>query len=385
MFTEINNKKQLTYVFAFDIMCMYFGGLDGDTMSEAIKYTNSVIALPMTTAYAHVILFLNQKKKRSENTYAIYDGYVKEFCMFLFAKPCEQVSWEDYCSVTKSSVLQYQDFLSSKGNNNNTINQKTSALKKLWKFLMDEKKGLSDTAFNVELLPVDKNNPNGYGSFSAEEMTNLIEFAKTHKTKGNIKSLYIETAYVTAIRKECLLNMKWIDLIHDRDKASGKMVYFFRFHDKGKDEVTPISDALANKLFTLKTKNTSPMDRIFSLNKETIAETLSSFCDAYDIPSERNLTIHSIKKASGDMIHAMLNDITVTAKHLHHSNIQTPYNNYLGKNQNLVAQPSYYAFEKEYDMDGLKNLSHEELLSVIEKTGRNIVMQLIMTKESMGL
>jgi site-specific recombinase XerC len=357
----------------------------GTSMSEALNYNQNVMGMPFTDAYSHVMLFLNQKRKHSKNTADAYTMYVKEFFMFQFGKVIQNVTWEDLQKISKSKVLSYREYLESKGNNNNTINQKTASLKKMWLFLLDEKRGLNDTCFNVELLPVNKNNPNGYGSFTGDEMIDLIEYAKTHKIKGTIKSLFIETSYVTAIRKDCLLNMKWSSFVHQKDKSTGLEMYVFKFHDKGKDEITAISDVLAEKILSLRTEEMNRNDKIFNVNQDTIADMIRDFCKERKLSNDRNLAIHSIKKASGDRIHAMLNDITVTAKHLHHTNIQTPYNNYLGKNHNLASQPSYFAFDKECTIDDLKILSHEDLLSVIENTGSGVIMQLCMKKKQMNI
>jgi len=159
-------------------------------MSEqATKRNNVVIGITMNSVTAFINLFLNQKRKKSENTYLSYMKYCAEFIEFMFGKQIETVTWNDFMTVTKAKVLQYQDFLESKGNGNNTINQKTLAVKTLWVFLREEKQELNEFAFNVEMLQVDKNNPNGYGSFSADEMNNLIEYCKTHKQKGETKSM----------------------------------------------------------------------------------------------------------------------------------------------------------------------------------------------------
>ena len=350
-------------------------------MSEkAINRNNVVIGMTMNSVTAFINLFLNQKRKKSENTYLSYAKYCSEFIGFMFGKQIETVTWDDFITITKARVLQYQDFLESKGNGNNTINQKTLAVKTLWVFLREEKQELNEFAFNVEMLQVDKNNPNGYGSFSSDEMNNLIEYCKTHKQKGEIKSLFIETSYVTAIRKECLLSLMWLNFSRETDMNTGSKVWVIKYHDKGKDDATAISDSLANRIFALKKENSLPTDRVFSLNSDTVADMISDFCMHYSLPESRNLTVHSIKKSSGDRIQLMYKDINMTAKHLHHNNIQTAYNNYLGKNGGYTSQPSYSAFDETFSMDEIRTFSHDELISAIENLGKDVITQIIMMK-----
>jgi integrase len=324
--------------------------------------------------------FIDRKRKKSKHTANCYIRYYTDFFLAIVHKTISELNWKDICDITYNNIIKYQEYLEKqKNNSNNSINQKTLALKSLWKELNAHyNENININIFTFDLLPVDENNPNGYGTLTFDEVQKLLNFCLTHKRKTLNKKLFFETAFETAIRKDCLLNLEWKNFKHEDDFETGKKIWVINYHDKGRDLKTAISDDLYKNLLKIKDDTSK---KIFNINNDTITDTLKDFCIAMNIPESRNITIHSIKKASGDYVQKIYKDINITSKHLHHKDIQTAYDRYIGQRITFSSQPSYALFNNEMNINELKGLGEDNLLTLIDSCEKDVLIQILLAKK----
>jgi site-specific recombinase XerD len=109
---------------------------------------------------------------------------------------------------------------------------------------------------------------------------------------------------------------------------------------------------------------------------------LDKFCEEYNIPKDRNISLHSLKKAGTDFVYNHTGgDIVRTAKAAHHSSIDVTYKRYLLKNEKVSDQPTYALHQDKPDFNKLKGLNKKQLLKLIEQCDSHIIRQLIGIKE----
>jgi hypothetical protein len=94
-----------------------------------------------------------------------------------------------------------------------------------------------------------------------------------------------------------------------------------------------------------------------------------------EIPEERNIVFHSIRKAFGTTVWRMTGDIEAARRSLRHSDVKTTQI-YLGTG-NYEAVDSLTNIEKIQE-DLYKNVSTEHLMEAIENLPRNIKLILNM-------
>ena len=333
-------------------------------------------------------LVLEELGTRSNNTLKSYRSNYKEFFNFCVGVGIDKVTWEQIYTITYDKVLTYRKYLATKENSpnsNKTINIKVASLNTLYKELHKMDRRVDILVVDLKKLPEDEDQSIQYGSLTEDEMKALLNF--TYNLPSNqkplIKALFFETAYVTALRKGALLNLKWKHIIQEKDK-DGTSIWVIRIKHKGKVNDAPITDEMYNKLVQLKSivhsngLRNQPEDRVFNVTKKVLANTLIKFCEEYGIDRKgRNIVIHSIKKASIDKVYRETGDINETARHGHHSNISQVYNTYEGQNRNYQNRASMTAFNKEKDLSKLEKLSHKELLEAIRRCGQHTINKIV--------
>jgi len=329
----------------------------------------NIVVLRRKDVESRIDIFL--KERRNENTNKSYKHDIEEFFKMFFNKSLNQLSWDDIYSVTYDVALEYRQRLESMSSyKNSTINNKMSGLSKLWQYFAK----IDDNKINPFIFQLDKLSEHGtksYGTLTQDEVKSLLEYCKTHgKQKQLQKYLIFKTYFITALRKNNVIELTWKDIKQVKDFKTGQSIWTINTLAKRNHNMCiPISDSFFNELIQLKTDTTLPTDKIFNLNKKTIDKILIDFCIEYNInKEERNITLHSIRSASSDMAYEVLSgDIFKVAKHMGHDDPKTTYQRYHGKQESLLLSASYM-FNQEIDTSALKSLDKEELIQLISKS-----------------
>lgn len=308
----------------------------------------------------------------SQNTFKSYFHHFEQMITHMFNKNNETITWDELESITYADMLNYRQHLMTI-NNSVSINSKLAGIKVIARELNKQNKQIDTDAFNLRKMPTHDDSET-YGSFTEDEMKNLIQFAKElpMKEKGLIKSVFFKTAYVTAIRVGALLSLT-IDQIEIINEGTDSQYALIKTRDKGKSIQTSIPYSLyeeiihARRVFRIKESE----KRVFPITHKTARLALFKYCDVYNIDyKERNLVLHSIKKASIDKVYQETGDINITARHGKHNSIDMVYEVYQGKNDKNEDQASLNFFnDTPIDTDDLQNLSKEELIELISKSG----------------
>jgi integrase len=343
-------------------------------MTNSNLALNNVIGLNNNSLYNSIELFLSQQGKSSSNTETNYRNHIEKFFMYIFEKNYNEVTWEDILDeevLNYTRVLQYQLFL-SETNSGKTVNTKMASIRSLFKELKRTNNKINTEMFNVKRLPEAKKH---YGKLSEEEVNNLLQFSKTIWYKGEEQSIFFETLYVTAIRKEAVLTMTWDDIFQVYDNEIDKMVWVVNPTDKGnKEAYTAIPDQLYEKLLSIKEENSN---RVFDFSDDRIIKTFEEYCKAYKIDKKgRNLTIHSIKHSSVVKVYRQSKDMKMAQQHGHHANITTTMDIYADEILTPSKQASYN-FYNEVNIKSLDNLTKEQLIEIINMCSNNVKNEIV--------
>lgn len=313
---------------------------------------------------------------KSKNTAKNYKGFYKEFFTYTFNKSYTDTSWEELEHIAYDDVLEYVGVLETK-NSPTTVQTKLASIQSLVKELKKINSNINTVVFDVKISTVEKKaKKNEYGAFTEEECYALLDYCKNlNSEKAFVQYMFFKVTLSTAHRLQSLLSLTWNNVVVKQD--GNKEIHCLELHDKTDDFLTPISDELYAELRTMYTGNDD--EKILKISDKTLALTLTRFCEDNNIDKKgRNLTLHSLKKSSGDICYKRTNDIVKTSKFLHHTSVQTSYERYLGKNTNLAESPSYTMFTKEENIDEVLGvLSKEQLIELIKGCSPSTIQEII--------
>lgn len=353
------------------------------TALEKMKRENNIIGFTNNSCYSAIKLFLDELLDSSKNTHDCYKRYYNEFFIFTTGKDISGVTWNDILNIKYNDVLYFREYLKkNKRNSNKTINQKVSALLPLWQRLHEKYNNQIDiNAVKVAPLKVKKKRNIGSDALTVEEAFKLLDFAKKQPYKGYVKYVFFKTAIATALRKESLLTATFDDLKQLRDRENGEMYWCFVIYDKTDEEVIPISNELYEEIMELKQPihriNMKAEDnRIFTVSERQLVDTLKEFCDEYNIKAK--ITLHSLRKTSADYANELVGgDIKRIQQQTRHKNTRTLIEHYQGTRNSLHNFPGLMMFQKNDDISKLKELTKEELLTLIQQCDDSVARQLL--------
>jgi integrase len=171
---------------------------------------------------------------------------------------------------------------------NKTINRKLSAIRSFTRYLA-KKKLINDISF-ITLVNSEKEKSNHYGAFSVDEVFKMSEWAFNNERElGDVKRLAILFSLDSCIRKSAMLRLKWTDFTETENGVEVKGI------DKGNSEFRQlISKEFYNELLTIKDEKS---DYIFNISSDSIDSMMGRYRKAFNVPKERRLVWHSIRKS----------------------------------------------------------------------------------------
>ena len=318
--------------------------------------------------------YLESIMKNTPNTHYSYLLAISTFFKIICNKEIASITWDDIIDLSYQEFLLYQKYLQS-NMKNQSVNARISAIKSLFTELRKHNKNISNDALMLDTLNVYESDIHSWGTLTEDEVMNLIEFARNRNHMPDTQALYFDTLFKTGLRFQCLLNLKLSQIELETNPVTHKTIYYLRIQDKKRGYKVAIPTSMADNMLKLHDEESG---LVFKISAKAIRLTLAKFKTQYKIDNTRKITLHSIKKASGEFVYANTGkDIIVTARHLKHKNIQTCYDRYVGKNGSLQDQPSYALYENLPDINLLKNLSTEQLLQIISSLGNTTLRQVI--------
>lgn len=327
-------------------------------------------------------LFLDTQKWlsaiESENTRRNYFNHINDFCEFLFGVPLREVTVEMMLdnNIDFSTMLKYKNFLDKvKQYSGQTIRSKIYGVKSWLEFLYKTKKynvvEPSQLKLDKKTMPKVKGN-NGSKPFTHNEILAMIEKAKEYKN-GEMKSLLIEFAYVTAWRKEAIISsLRYGDIYKIKDNANYWLVDIV---DKGeKEDTKAISNDLYNRLILLN-PNYDDNDLIFPLSNTSVDNLINQLKRDLNIQGDKSF--HGIKKSSVNRVLELTNDLLKAQEHACHESIETTAKFYVKYNKDYATSMSLHIMD-ELDDSIFENMTREELLDLIKHSEDKVKFALSM-------
>lgn len=316
-----------------------------------------VVVLHQSNVYEQIQRFLDLKGLKSENTKKSYSTHIRDFFSIVRPEiPDLRFLKEEDVQITLDDFEDFIITLKEEGDyKNNTINTKVRAVKSLLKYLYS-KKIVKDIGYiqagQIENLPeiVDS-----YGVLTVEEVFKLAKLALQERKFGEIKYYLILFALDTCLRKKAILRLKWSDfevrddyvIVHAIDKGNKK------FNSK-------ISKEFYNELLNIKKYGEN---KVFPISSESVNDMMKRLRIKMNIPSERNIVFHSIRKAGVTFQYRITGDILQAKKAANHSNIQTTMR-YIGENEYGVI--GAVSFGNKIDEELYTKVTHEQLVEAIK-------------------
>jgi len=302
--------------------------------------------------YEQIQMFLRKKGLKSEKTMINYEKDIKDFFKVVREKDINELNKNDI-QVTLDDFDRFiLEMVDTEKYENTSINRKVNAVRSLLKYLA-AKKLVDDISYfsEIERLP---ENIKGYGVLTVEEVKELAQLALQEREKKFIKHYLILFALDTRIRKSALLNLKWTDFEIKNEDVVIKGI------DKGNKHFTrKISKQFYDKLLTIKSND----ERVFPMDRKTVDRMMKRLLKKMNIPEERYIVFHSIRKAGITFHYEYTKDPISTMKAAGHSQFQTTIR-YI--NDNDVDIMGVISMSDTIDKDLYRKVEHEILLQAVD-------------------
>ena len=335
---------------------------------------SKVISFGTGEVYKQIKKFLETKALKSEKTSISYKKGIQNFFEFIKGKQLEFLTREDV-QITFDDLENFVTQVSKSNEyNNKTINGYISSVAELLRYL-HMKKLVDDisclSSLKMIRLPEQQNK---YGVLRVDEVFDFADWVLENEVKlADVKYYFILFSLDTCLRKSAVLNLKWENFIVKENDVFVKAV------DKGNSDFKgSISHEFYNELLKLKEKYNT--EKVFEIGSSTIQGTLDRWKEARNIPDNRNIVLHSIRKAGANFHFRTTSDILQAKKVLGHKNTSTT-EIYLDEEEygaiGIISQNG-----KEIDNELYKKVSKDDLIKAIEnikgyKTLLNIELQKI--------
>ena len=323
-------------------------------MSNVVQISNMQDNI---NVYGSIVTYLNRVKQESENTAITYEKAIRDFFLTTRNKDIENLSEADL-NYTMRDVEAYQTEL-RKTMKASTVNTKMSAIKKLMDKLDGYGLNVNSKVFDVERYK--EYDTVSYDPMTKEEVLKAIEIVSETR-KGEEKALFINVAFVTAFRKESILNLKWSDIEYFKGVWTIKTLGKGNVWDRKK-----IPQSLFLGLTEYREK-IPKREKIFTLSNTTINGMMKLIREKIDF-GDRVIAFHSLKKTSIEETAILTNyDLKAMQAQGNHANVSTTLNNYMSakKFEDMITLD----LSSEVDFSVLESLSKEELIGIIKNVDR---------------
>jgi len=323
---------------------------------------HNVVSIQNRSVGNLIKIYLNSQIK---NTRTAYEYNYRQFFSYMRGKDLEEITEQDLI-VRKSEVMEFKSFLREKDYGEGSISQKLNSLRSLYRYLQGEELSVN---LNPEVFSFKdgKHKVRERDILTSDEMWEMIELVKNER-KGLLKSLFLEFAWKTAYRKDALLNIKWSDF-----KWNGE-VYVVEVWDKGKLHRKSIDKEFYDRLVSGIGMNSND-DKVFKLDSKTPNAMISRLVDKLGI-KDRYIVFHSIKKSSINEVKQMTNGDLDAMEHQGNHSKATSLKYYSVSKDDPSRYPCLF-IGKEVDLSKLENLSKEELLDLIKRSGKITQMKIL--------
>ena len=309
---------------------------------------------------------------KSKNTELAYSRIIKQFFEILFDKELKDLEYEDMLKISPLLIdIHYKKYLKQRNVKDSTIIGNIKVVKSFFKQLKANRiwsdldyHYIIESALNFEGLHDDSGTTQRMTRRQMDEFQEWLEnerFTGVHEHLGKKYSLLSEMLWITASRITAILNIKWIDFVYEED-SRGVFGYTLYVEDKGNKEnrksiSTEMFERLKEEFYAGKDNA-----KVFAgLSQQGFRQSLKMFSEFQN----KNLTPHSIKKGSVTEVYYITHDIELTMRHADHEDIKTTLG-YIDLDNDRINTGSYILSNKNIDLRSIEQLSHEQLLGIIQ-------------------
>lgn len=323
---------------------------------------NKVAKINENMVYDQIIKFLRQKGYKSDNTKKAYEADIRLF--FRLIKDKEKKSEIEFLTIddvqlTLDDFEDFIDIMMEEGLSHSTINRKVASVKSLIKYLAS--KDIVNNINYLKLIPHLSRNEESFGVLEVNEVFEMAKLAyQTERELREQKRLLILFALDTCIRKSALLNLKWSNFIERENDVLVQGV-----DKRNKKFRNIINKDFYEELLSIK----SDSQKVFTISKDSINDMMQRLKKIMNIPEERNIKFHSIRKAGVTFKYRITGDILEAQKAANHSSLATTqrYLNY--ENVGVLGAVSTLG---NVDPDAYKKADYDTLIKALEACPKDV-------------
>jgi integrase len=271
-----------------------------------------------TKIYSQIEKFLTKHEYNSKGTARAYKYDIEMFFREMKGKELQHLTRED----VQITYDDFEDFIQKlfkaeedgeRTFSNKTINRKVVAVKSLLRYLAGKK--IVDDISYLNLIESLPEHSISHGVLESNEVFEMAELARYEGKKGEVFRLMILFSLDTCARKAECLSMKWSNFIEKPDGVLVKNI------GKGNKEFRQlISKDFYKELLTLKEDG---VDKVFQIGDRTVDRMMASLKEKMQIPEDRHISFHSIRKSGVTFRFRLTQDILEAKRAANHSNINT--------------------------------------------------------------
>lgn len=270
------------------------------------------------------IAYLQNTKKKSDNTTVSYQRDLKKFCIYLGDKGIQPEE------ATELDLMGYIHFMEGNHFASSTISRSVASIRALYQYLFHEGKIVKDPSSMLRSPKVEKKIPE---ILSVDEVDKLLRQPDIHTPKGMRDTAMLELLYATGMRVSELLHLQTSDL---------NLEYgYVTCHDGEKERVIPIGNVskaalkrymdYARCIFVKDDTETALFTNCSgkAMSRQGFWKVLKGYADEAGI--KRDITPHTLRHSFA--VHMLQNgaDVKSVQEMLGHSDISTTQI-YLGMN-----------------------------------------------------
>lgn len=342
-------------------------------MVSLAKVETQKVTQMRTKAGRTIEQFLQECKKKSEDTEINYRGDIRRFLDIVYDKTIDTITFEELDCLDFDIFTEYinKDFGKL---SNNTINRHTSSIKELMRHLkkrgfVDPETGgvhLADIAY-LDLITMMPDDSKRIEHMSKEVVMRYIDEAGRERHNALAKQHIIMLAVDTALRLEDYLALEWSQLSPQEDG-----VILTGYGKGNKRWIEKISHDVYKSLLELKVNQEMGETKVFApLSRKNVTDMMTRFKSVLGY-QDRRYSFHSFKKTAVTFAYRLTGDILEAMKKGKHSNVKTTMTYVEEVDYGITGMFSLGS----HDDDLYKRVSHEELLAALDELNKDTLFLL---------